>query len=45
MLFLFLKKKLIYDVVLITVLHQSDSVLHIYSFCKYSFPLWFIIGY
>ena len=26
----FLKKKLIYDVVLITVVRQSDSVLHIY---------------
>ena len=36
-------------VVLITAIQQSDSVIHIYiyihSFLKYSFPLWFILGY
>ena len=37
---------LIYNVVLISTVQQSDSVKSIYTFfLKYSFPLWFIIGY
>ena len=29
---------------LLSAIQQSDSVIHIYSLLKYSFPLWFIIG-
>ena len=35
--------ELIYDVVLISAVQQSDSVIQTYSF-SYSFPLWFITG-
>ena len=43
----FLGVQLIYNVVLISAIQQSDSVIHIYIFYfyKYSFPLWFITGY
>ena len=42
----FIEVWLIYNVVLISAVQQSDSVIHIYihSFL-YSFPLWFITGY
>ena len=38
---------LIYNVVLISAVQQGDSVIHVYIHFlkKYSFPLWFIIGY
>ena len=37
--------QLIYNVLISTV-QQSDSVKSIYTFfLKYSFPLWFIVGY
>ena len=43
---IFTEVQLIYNVVLISAVQQSDSVIHIYIiFLKYSFPLWFIIGY
>ena len=43
--YLFLLKYTWFSVLLIAVIYQSDSVVHIYtySFFKYSFPLWFII--
>ena len=39
--------ELIYNVVLISAVQQSDSVIHIYIYIifSYSFPLWFITGY
>ena len=42
----FIEVQLIYSVVLISAVQQSDSVIHIHirSFL-YSFPLWFISGY
>ena len=40
----FIEAELIYNIVLISAVQQSDSVTHIYSFL-YSFPLWFITGY
>ena len=36
--------QLIYRVVLVSGVQQSDSVMHVYSFLCH-FPLWFIIGY
>ena len=36
--------ELIYNVVPISAVQQSDSVIHIYSFFNYYFPLWFIPG-
>lgn len=36
--------QLIYSAVLISVVQQSDSVIHIYPF-SYSFPWWVITGY
>ena len=49
LIFFFWKKnlieiQLIYNVVLISAVQQSDSVIHIYLFLC-SFPLWFIVGY
>ena len=43
----FVEVYLIYGVVLISAVRQSDSVIHIYIIYSflYSFPLWFIIGY
>ena len=41
------QQQLICNVVLISAVSSSDSVIHIYVctfFFKYSFPLWFIIG-
>ena len=43
--FFFIEVQLIGDVVLISALQQSDSVIHIYTFFLISFPLWFITGY
>ena len=40
----FIEVELIYNVVLISAVQQSDSVIHIYSLSD-SFPLWFITGY
>ena len=34
----------VYNVVLITSVQQSDSVIHIHTFFFYSFPWWFIMG-
>ena len=48
---IFIEVWLIYNVMLISAIQQSDSVTYIYiyiythAFSKYSFPLWFIIGY
>ena len=39
-----IKVQLICNVVLISAVQQSDSVIHTYPFSD-SFPLWFIIGY
>ena len=43
----FIEVYLIYNVVLISTIQQSDSVIHIYIYTypfSYSFPLWFITG-
>ena len=40
----FIEVQLIYNV-LISAVQQSDSVIHMYIFFSYSFPLWFITGY
>ena len=42
--FFFIEVKLIYNIVLISVVQQSDSVTYTF-FKKYSFTLWLIIGY
>ena len=48
-LFTYLGIQLIYNVVLITAVQQSDSVINIYIFFIYTFlilfPLWFTLGY
>lgn len=36
---------LIYNTVLISAVYQRDSVIHLYTFLKYFFPLWLISGY
>ena len=42
----FIKVELIHNVVLISAVRQSDSVIHVYTFFfLHSFPLWFIIAY
>ena len=45
----FIEVQLIYNVLLIFAIQQSDSVIrmyvYIYKFFKYFFPLWFITGY
>ena len=54
MIFIFfnlIEVQLIYNVMLISSVEQSDSVIHIYYiiiyffFFSYSFPLWFITGH
>ena len=40
--YFFIEIQLIYNVVLISAVQQSDSVIHSFS---YSFPLWPIVGY
>ena len=42
--FYFVEIQLIYNILLISDVQQSNSVIYIYSF-SYSFPLWFITGY
>lgn len=42
--FSFIEVYLIYNILLISAIEQSDSVIRTYSF-SYSFPLWFITGY
>ena len=37
--YFFTEVELIYNVVLISAVHQSDTVLHVYIFLKYSFLL------
>ena len=44
--FNFIEVWLIYKVVVISAVQQSDSVIHTYIYSlAYSFPLWFITGY
>ena len=40
----FIEVWLIYNVVLVSGVQQSDSVTRMYTFFSYSFPLWFITG-
>ena len=42
--FNFIEVELIYSAELISSVQQNDSVIHIYIFFSYSFPLWFIKG-
>ena len=42
--FFFIEVELTYNVVLVSDVQQSDSVLHIHIIL-HSFPLWFITGY
>ena len=43
--FFFLEVELIYSVVLITTVQQSDSVTRVYTFFSIFFSIWFITGY